>query len=99
MGGTQGSRRPGWKRSTLFGTLPGGMGVHREVAAMRISVSILSQAVRPRKMWTKNVKMLKYDKRCQLLIVLKKAAWKDMSDTRFLFISCKMSKNHALVLQ
>merc|ERR1719150_3006820 len=50
--------------------------VHREVAAMKILVSILSQAVRPHKMWIKNVKMLKYDKRCQLLIVLKKAALK-----------------------
>merc|ERR1712107_243106 len=45
-------------------------------SAMRISVSTLSQTMRPRKMWIKKVKMLKYDKRCQLLIVLKKAAWK-----------------------
>ena len=64
--------------------------VHREVAAMMISVSILSQSVRPRKMWIKNVKMLKYDKRCQLLIVLKKAARKDMCDTKYLLVSCKM---------
>ena len=74
----------------MFATLPGGVEVHREVAAMKILVSILSQAVRPHKMWIKNVKMLKYDKRCQLLIVLKKAAWKDMSDTKYLFVSCKI---------
>ena len=64
--------------------------VHTEVAAMKISVAILSQSVRPRKMWIKNVKMLKYDKRCQLLIVLKKAARKDMCDTKYLLVSCKM---------
>ena len=64
--------------------------VHTEVAAMKISVAILNQSVRPRKMWVKNVKMLKYDKRCQLLIVLKKAARKDMCDTKYLLVSCKM---------
>ena len=58
--------------------------VHTEVATMKISVAILS------KMWIKNVKMLKYDKRCQLLIVLKKAARKDMCDTKYLLVSCKM---------
>merc|ERR1712107_491084 len=48
------------------------------------------QSVRPRKMWVKNVKMLKYDKKRQLLIVLKKAARKDMCDTKYLLVSCKM---------
>ena len=70
--------------------------VHTEVAAMMISVSILSQSVRPRKMWIKNVKMLKYDKRCQLLIVLRKLPGKDISDTKYFFVSCKMSKQPML---